>query len=290
MYYVNKIVGVMMSPSVLLMLISIVCAWRLSKRNSQVSKHPILQTSKLPDSQTSKHPSLQTFLWLALALLWFWLSALPGLILGLSLEREWLVDGEIPTAECFPKADAIVCLGGSVNVATNLSDHVELYTSVDRVWQTAKLYKAGKAPKIFVTGQSTARAARTLLMDFGVPESAITFLEDARNTEEEAKSIEKMLGSLEVLKFGGAVQTSKPPNLQTSILLVTSAFHMRRAKLMFEKYAKGVKVIPAPTDFEATVHVAEGFDPRDLLPGNSYMNEVYLREWIGYLGYKWLRR
>ena len=263
MYYINKIVGVMMSPSVLLMLALIVCAWRLSKRNSR--------TSKLPDFQTSKHPSLQTFLWLALALLWFWLTALPARILGLPLEREWLVDGEIPTAESYPRADAIVCLGGSVNIATNLSDHVELYTSADRVWQAAKLYKAGKAPKIFVTGQSTARAARMLLMDFGVPESAITLLEDARNTEEEAKAIAALLPSARVL-------------------VVTSAFHMRRAKLMFEKYAKGVKVIPAPTDFEATVHVAEGFDPRDLLPGNSYMNEVYLREWIGYLGYKWLRR
>ena len=58
---------------------------------------------------------------------------------------------------------------------------------------------------------------------------------------------------------------------------------------MFEKYAKGVEIIPAPADFEATVHASEGFDPRDLLPGNSYMNEVYLREWIGYFGYRWLR-
>ena len=264
MYYVNKIVGVMMSPSVLLMVVIIGCAWRLAKRNFKTS-------------QTSQ--AYQTFLWLALALLWFWMSALPGLILGLSLEREWLVDGKIPTAESFPEADAIVCLGGSMNIATNLSDHVELYTSVDRVWQAAKLYKAGKAPKIFVTGQSTARAARTLLMDFGVPGSAITFLEDARNTEEEARAIGD-----EVEVEGGGGQRKR------SILLVTSAFHMRRAKLMFEKYAKGVEVIPAPADFEATVHVAEGFHPRDLLPGNSYMNEVYLREWIGYLGYKWLRK
>ena len=255
MYYVNKIVGVMMSPSVLLMVVIIGCAWRLAKRNFKTS-------------QTSQ--TYQTFLWLALALLWFWLSALPGLILGLSLEREWLVDGKIPTAESFPEADAIVCLGGSMNIATNLGDHAEMYTSADRVRQAARLYKAGKAPKIFVTGRGTARATRALLMDFGVPEPAITLLEDARNTEEEAKAI------------GGEGRRS--------VLLVTSAWHMRRAKLMFEKYAKGVVVIPAPADFEAAVHAAEEFNPRDLLPGNSYMNETYLREWIGYFGYKWLRR
>ena len=289
MYYINKIVGVMMSPTVLLMLVIIACVWKSSKRNLTHHCRPLFSTSTC-------------FLWLALALLWFWLSALPGLILGLPLEREWLVDGKIPTAESFPEADAIVCLGGSVNIATNLSDHVELYTSADRVWQAARLYKAGKAPKIFVTGQSTARAARTLLMDFGVPESAITFLEDARNTEEEAKAIAALLPSASRTERTSTERKSERRDTAYSrrdpeeelpsarVLVVTSAWHMRRAKLMFEKYAKGVEVIPAPADFEATVHVAEGFDPRDLLPGNSYMNEVYLREWIGYLGYKWLRR
>ena len=253
MYIINKIVGVMMSPSVLLMLISIVCAWRLSKRNSQT------------------HQTYQTFLWFALALLWFWMSALPGRILGLPLEREWLVDGEIPTAESFPKADAIVCLGGGMAVATNVVHGANICPASDRVWMAARLWKAGKAPKIICTGSISKASTLGLLTDFGVPESAITFLEDARNTEEEAKAIAALLPSARVL-------------------VVTSAWHMRRAKLMFEKYAKGVKVIPAPTDFEATIGFDNGFDFRELLPGTSYMNEVYLREWIGYLGYKWLRR
>ena len=304
MFYINKVVGVMMSPSVLLMLICIVCAWRLSKRNSQTSQ--TYQT----------HQTYQTFLWLALALLWFWMSEIPARILGLPLEREWLVNGEIPTAESFPKADAIVCLGGSMNIATNLGDHAEMYTSADRVRQAARLYKAGKAPKVFVTGRGTARATRALLMDFGVPESAITLLENARNTEEESKSTAALLQTTSRKERASTERKSGIPRATASCeagasgvrrdtaysrwdpeeelpsvraLLVTSAWHMRRAKLMFEKYAKGVEIIPAPADFEATVHASEGFDPRDLLPGNSYMNEVYLREWIGYFGYKWLR-
>ena len=64
---------------------------------------------------------------------------------------------------------------------------------------------------------------------------------------------------------------------------------MRRAKLMFEKYAPGVGIVPAPTDFEATIGFDNGFDFRELLPGLSPMNEAYLREWIGYFGYKWVR-
>ena len=275
MYVVNKIVGVMMSPSALLMVVIIGCAWRLAKRNFKTSQ--TYQT----------HQTYQTFLWLALVLLWFWMSALPARILGLPLEREWLVNGEIPTAESFPKADAIVCLGGGMTAATNVVHGANLCPASDRAWMAARLWhKQGERRRekgesaevrIFVTGRGGEASTKKLLMDFGVPESAITFLEDARNTEEEAKRIEKMLAS-------------KPQNLKTSILLVTSAWHMRRAKLMFEKYAKGVEIIPAPTDFEATIEFDDGFEFRELQPGTSFMNEVYLREWIGYLGYKWLRR
>lgn len=255
MYYVNKIVGVLMSPSVLLTLVIIGCAWKVSKRTSRT-----YQT----------HQTYQTFLWLALALLWFWMSALPGRILGLPLEREWLVNGEIPTAESFPEADAIVCLGGGMDVATNVVHGANICPASDRAWMAARLWKAGKAPKIICTGRTSKASTLGLLMDFGVPESAIVFMENARNTEEEAKGIAALLPSARVL-------------------VVTSAFHMRRAKLMFEKYAKGVGIIPAPTDFEATIGFDNGFELRELQPGTSFMNEVYLREWIGYLGYKWLR-
>lgn len=250
MYVINKIVGVMMSPTVLLMLVCIVCAWRWGEKGERVRK---------------------AGLWFGLVLLWFWMSALPARILGLPLEREWLVDGEIPTAESFPKADAIVCLGGGMAVATNVVHGANICPASDRVWMAARLWKAGKAPKIICTGPTSKASTLGLLTDFGVPENAITFLEDARNTEEEAR----------------AIATSLP---SARVLVVTSAWHMRRAKLMFEKYAKGVEVIPAPTDFEATIGFDNGFDFRELQPGTSFMNEVYLREWIGYLGYKWLRR
>lgn len=273
MFYINKVVGVMVSPSVLLMLVCIVCAWRLSKRNSQTSQ------------------TYQTFLWLALALLWFWMSAIPARILGLPLEREWLVNGEIPTAEGFPKADAIVCLGGGVGVATNVVHGANICPASDRAWMAARLWKAGKAPKIICTGRTSRASTLGLLMDFGVPESAITFLEDARNTEEEAKGIVRLFDcpdcSIGKSRDEGIEQSTNLNN--RTILLVTSSWHMRRAKLMFEKYAKGVEIVPAPTDFEATIEFDDGFEFRELQPGTAFMNETYLREWIGYFGYKFLR-
>ena len=259
MYYVNKIIGVMMSPSVLLMLVIIGCAWKWGEKGEKVRK---------------------VGFWMGLLLLWFWMSAIPGRILGLPLEREWLVNGEIPTAESFPAADAIVCLGGGMNAATNRVHGANICPGGDRAWMAARLWKSGKAPKIICTGPKCKASTRDLLLDFGVPESAITFLEDARNTEEEAKRIVRLCGD-EVEGGGG--------QRNLSVLLVTSAFHMRRAKLMFEKYAPQVEIIPAPTDFEATIAADNGFDLRELQPGMALMNEAYLREWIGYFGYKWVR-
>ena len=153
-----------------------------------------------------------------------------------------------------------------MNAATNEVYAANICPGGDRAWMAARLWKLGRAPKIICTGPKCEASTHALLLDLGVPAGALVFLENPRNTEEESKAI-------------GAKK----------VLLVTSAFHMRLAKLMFEKYAPEIEIVPAPTDFEATIGADEGFKFRELLPGVATMNEAYLREWIGYLGYKWLR-
>ena len=264
MYYLNKIIGVMMSPTVMgLVVLAVLVALRAKRRS----------------------------LWIVLGLLWFWTSAIPGRILGLPLEREWLVDGEIPTAAGFPTADAIVCLGGGMNAATNEVHGANMFPAADRAWMAARLWKQGKAPKVICTGTGCAASTRELLLDFGVPENAMAFIEEARNTEEEAKQIVRLFDSSDCLIEGGVENQTIRQSNNHQILLVTSAWHMRRAKLMFEKYATEIEIVPAPTDFEATIGFDNGFDFRELLPNaNSLLlNEAFLREWIGYFGYKWLR-
>lgn len=253
MYYINKLVWYLASPTNLIFVLCVAGVAMSGLRRERAARVGRIG------------------LWIGLVLMWVWASAPMTRLLGLSLEREWLVDGRVPRVETFPTADAIVLLGGSMYQATNVTDYAEMWTSADRVWQAARLYKAGKAPLIFVTGEGNARATQGLLMDFGVPTNALAFAEKARNTEEEAREI-----SRRGLK---------------KVLLVTSAWHMKRAKLMFEKYAKGVEIVPAPADFEATALFAEGFKSRELLPsgGSLAMNEYYFHEWLGYLGYKYLR-
>lgn len=259
-YYVNKVVGALTNP-LMVELVSLAVVFVLMQRRN------------VPE--WGRKALRWTFAML-LAGFWFWSTAIATRMLGLPLEREWLAEGRIPTVESYPSADAILCLGGSMAMMTNSCVHAEMHLAADRVWQTARLYKAGKAPLIFCTGGGCELSTKPLLLDFGVPAEAMTFLEDARNTEEEAREIVRTLDS------------SKNP----TILLVTSAWHMRRAKMMFEKYAKGVTVIPAPADFEATTRFDEGFELKELLPSADAMsfNEYFLKEWIGYLGYKLLRR
>lgn len=203
--------------------------------------------------------------------LWIWATPFMSWVVGASLEREFLVDGKVSRIETLPQAEAILLLGGGMGGDTNICAYAEMWSSADRVWQAARLYKAGKAPRIYATGGQVEMSTLGLLMDLGVPREAIVIDETPRNTEEEARV--------------AAMREEK------KVLLVTSAWHMKRAKLMFEKYAPGVEVIPAPADWEGT-YAGSWFDwATALMPKSSNLmsNEVWFHEWLGYWGYKWLR-
>ena len=259
MYYLNKIIGFLISPigiAIAGLVFAVVLSWikrvRLAKWIGGV-----------------------TVVWL-----WLWMTPVMTRVIGEPLEREFIVGGRVPAVESFPDADVIVVLGGSMGSDTNLSGNAEMWTSADRVWQAARLWKAGKAPRIIATGDGARESTLGLLKDFGVDEKCVEFL-DARNTEEEAKGV-----ALKVKVRGeGDVERG------TKILLVTSAWHMKRARMMFEKYAKSVEVVCAPADFENSFKAAAPFSFRELLPDtySFHLNSVAFHEWIGIIGYKFLR-
>ena len=203
---------------------------------------------------------------LTVAWLWLWMTPAMTWIVGVPLEKEFLVDGKVPTVETFPDVDAIVLLGGSMGIETNLSQYAEMWTSADRVWQAARLYRAEKATKIIATGNYAIDTTLPLLLDFGVAKDDVSFL-DARNTEDEAKGIAKK----------GV----------DKILLVTSAWHMKRARLMFEKYAPEIEVVCASADIENTFTAEKTPLLKMLLPDpNVFMlNSVAFHEWVGIVGY-----
>jgi len=249
MYYLNKIVGFVISPIGLAILAGIVA----------------LLCARLKRQRLAKWLGWLTVVWL-----WLWMTPIMTWVVGVPLEREFLVDGRVPTVETFPEADAIVLLGGSMGIETNLSSYAEMWTSADRVWQAARLWKAGKAPKVIATGNGAIDTTLPLLKDFGLQAEFVSF-NDARNTEEEAKRVEKMG--------------------YRKVLLVTSAWHAKRARLMFEKYAPSIEVVCAPADFENSIVAARPFSFTDFLPdpGAFMGNSVALHEWVGIVGYKLFR-
>ena len=217
---------------------------------------------------------------LSLAWLWIWSTPLMGRIVGATLERPYLVDGCIPPMESLPVAEAIELHGGSMGDAEPIRARGEMWTSADRVWMAARLYKAGKAPRIHVMGTGAPKATIGLLEDFGVPTNALVCCDQARNTEEEARFV-----SAEMVRTQGDAARPK-------VLVVTSAWHMKRTMLMYEKYAPQVEAIPAPCDFENTLRASHGLGLADFLPSDDWLlaNRVSLHEWVGILGYRFFRR
>ena len=96
------------------------------------------------------------------------------------------------------------------------------------------------------------------------------------NTAEEAIAIRQVL------------QRSQSSATSMRILLVTSAFHMRRAQRLFER--QGLKVFPFPVDFQARGQWVGPLwrDPTQWLPSARALDDSSraLRELIGRLVYR----
>ena len=224
----------------------------------------------------------------AVSLLWFWLWGTKAWmhVVGHGLERDFLVEGtdgmRMRAAADYPQVDAIVDLGGGCGANTNLFPCALLNAGADRAYFSALLWKSGKAPVIIPSGSGLDMADKVFLMDLGVPEEAIIVENAARNTEENAKFVMDVLGRVEHVERG--------EGKRHRILLVTSAWHMKRSLLMFAKYAPNVECIPAACDFECIADDTLQFG--DFFPdtGAFECNCRYFHEWLGIWGYKYFRR
>ena len=247
MYYINKIVGWVISPLGAGFIGAAICwvLWRLKYRRTS-----------------------RTLAWLLVASLWFLSTGLAIRLIGVPLEYGSEYIGIIPKycgdIRGLPKADAICVLGGGVGYHENCHAS-EMNLSSDRVWQGARLYRAGLAPKVICTSKDTSYSTAPLLEELGVPQDAIICLEEPRNTEEEAATI----ASYGVKK----------------ILLVTSAWHMKRSKSLFTH--AGFEVIEAPTDYEMSMVAESPVKFADFLPNADALlrNTYAIKEWIARLGY-----
>jgi uncharacterized SAM-binding protein YcdF (DUF218 family) len=171
-----------------------------------------------------------------------------------------------------PEAEAIVLLGGMTRGVVPGTGLTDLSASVDRIVHAARLFKAGKAPFIILSGgnapgyQSGAEAMADILKLMDVPAEKMLLETRSKNTQQNAIYSQKICQKKGISK----------------ILLVTSASHMRRAEAIFTGI--GVSVVPAATDYQL---VERAPSVLDWLPRAGYlaMTTKGIKEYIGYWVY-----
>jgi uncharacterized SAM-binding protein YcdF (DUF218 family) len=138
-------------------------------------------------------------------------------------------------------ADAIVVLSGMLEI-NELGDstYVE-WADPDRFYGGLALFKEGKAQKLVFTGgkmpwnkakKSEGEVLREYAISNGIASEKIYITKEVENTADEAVAVKELIS---------------PCN---RIILVTSAYHMYRAKRLFEK--QGFEVIPYKVDYKMT--------------------------------------
>lgn len=174
------------------------------------------------------------------ALVWLWVCATPAVSDALVGWTE--ADAGPREVQAVAAAPVAVVLGGAVGSPyPPLRPYPDLGSSADRVWHAARLYHAGKAPRILLSGGSIkpglpgeAHAMRAFLRDLGVPEAAIVIEDRSTDTQGNATQSAQWLRSQGIDR----------------VILVTSASHMARARMQFER--AGLRVEPAPVDIQVT--------------------------------------
>lgn len=169
------------------------------------------------------------------------------------------------------QGDVIIMLGGGAVAGTpDLNGSGGLSGSAaNRLLTTARLQRVTGLPVILSGGQvfgdtgQEARIASRLLQDFGVPADKV-FVED--------KSLTTKENALYVRQLMMDQGYSRP-------VLVTSAFHMPRSVLVFDRM--GMAVLPFPADYQVSSY--SGLYAGHFIPssGGVYLAALAVKEYLG---------
>lgn len=210
--------------------------------------------------------------WIGVALLW---------VLGMPVTGDWLirqvegVDRRV-AVESLRHAEAVVVLGGMVEQVPGVP-YGEWGEAADRFEGGMEVFRAGKAPLLIFMGAKMpwapdARPEGEILAErairLGISEDVVRVTGRVGNTADEARAVKDLLAEV------------KDPE----VVLVTSAFHMNRAVMLFRNV--GIEVQPFPVDFRTSYY--SELTLIDFLPSaNGIKNsEIAMKEMLGILYYK----
>lgn len=170
-------------------------------------------------------------------------------------------------------ADAIVVLSGMTHSIRTEKGIISEWNDPDRFFGGMELIKAEKAPVIIFTkgklpwkiGPPESELLQATAIQMGVHPQQILVTGEVETTEDESREVKKILQSK-----------------GNRIILVTSAYHMRRAKITFDN--KGLEIQPYPVDFKVGEYA---LTPMDFIPNPLSLSttEKCIRELMGTVYY-----
>ena len=213
--------------------------------------------------------------WIALALVFLLIFSLPltSFLIWKSLEAEH----PYKPVEVLKKHQAVVVLSGMLDGFKAEEEWVTQWNDTDRFFAGLQVLEAGKAELIIFTRGKIpwmelppeGERLKALAIQMGVDSDRILLTEIVENTADEAQAV------LELTKAHGI----------SSVILVTSSFHLPRAQLLFnqagvvnEAYPADFKFLYRPYDWLSFLPNAEAF----------FWTSSGIREYIGRL-YYWIR-
>ncbi|MGV6861712.1 MAG: YdcF family protein [Putridiphycobacter sp.] len=197
-------------------------------------------------------------------------------VIFLEFARVWEPNGQ--KIEEVKHYDVAVVLGGMAEYNNDL-DRLSLRRGGDRLWQTINLYHLGKVDKILISGDSgyildkglkEAEQFKKILVENGIPPEDVLVESKSKNTYQNA--------------FESKLILDQTPENE-SVLLVTSATHMRRSIGCFEKV--GFKNFGTFTTDHYTGQNRHYFLDQYLVPNQSVLTDwqKLIHEWVGYMVY-----
>jgi len=208
-------------------------------------------------------------LYISLFAFWFFGN---GYIVDIAY-RMW-EDDAISVLELEKTYDYGIVLGGFSGY-DNKKDRIEFNDCGDRLFYAIQLYKKGIIKKILVSGGNgqlinkeylEADWSGRFLLEVGIPKEDILIENKSRNTYENAKYTSELLGD----------------NTE-NLLLITSAWHMKRSNFCFQKF--NLNCDKFPTDY--TMKDKEFNLTYMILPtAQTYDRwETLIKEWVGFVVY-----
>ena len=184
-----------------------------------------------------------------------------------TLERSYVCEN----LDKLPTADAVIVLGGIVSDSPLEPTGFGVGSAIDRILTGVELVRLGKASHLAIGGGSKHAVLKSWIERWELVDVPVIHPGGCNSTREEAD------------QFASMMEDEK----WETVILVTSAWHMRRSEAVFR--TAGVEVIPVGCDFrDYSQNQTVSYGVRyTLVPQSDSLNSlrIYLYERIGWVYY-----